>query len=74
MKTVAVLIPYAVIAYLEVGALLKRKRRREAAVSGGLSLLGGLYALGVYLKWPVPNPVAFIQALFLPIARWVGLV
>lgn len=73
MKSLAVLLPYLLILWLEVRPLLQRKRRSEAMAVGTISVLGAIYAVGLLQEWPLPNPAAIIEAIFLPLGRWAGL-
>lgn len=73
MKSLIVLLPYLLIAAAEMTPLLKRRLHREAAAVGVLSGLGGVYAVGVQNKWPVPNPAVVIESFVGPLARWAGL-
>ena len=66
MLSLLALVPLLILVpFYEIPLLWKKNQWGELLAFALLWLAGGLYALGVSLDWPLPNPTKIIEQLLL---------
>jgi predicted tellurium resistance membrane protein TerC len=71
MKIILLAVILIVIAAFEFPGLVKKKMWRELAAFSVLLLIGAALSFGQALKLPLPNPTRGIEAVFVPVSRFI---
>lgn len=64
---------YVLIALIELPPMMAQRQHREIRAFWVMLLISFAVSLSVVMRWPIPSPTDFLEALFAPATRILGL-
>lgn len=71
MLVVGILLIVAVIAWIDLPRLWRKKQKKDLSVYLILLLIGTGFSIAEGLNWDIPNPMDWLIYVYRPVGEWI---